>query len=490
MTHPKIDLALVGRLVRRRWHALVALALLGALLGYGLSFVLSPGYVSASKILLQGERDKDQLPGESEVATSSVVLDRVAQTLGWGVTGRDLRDRVTAVVDLNVIQISGSAESPERARQLTDQVTTQYVIFSAQISGSGADPVPQRSPDELQRGIDAANSKIRQLRASPSANAPDAEGGRVRTQIERAQGDLRRALEDLSRAGRQNGATLSRSSGSVIEPATLPTAPASPSTIELIAAGALALAAVGVFGHLLRLRLDARLWEPEEVAAALGTPVLGRVEGSGAPNRAAGRRGPWRDDLRWSRTDPFPAGDGPTRQARYTRALRNLRRDLPRAGEGPEVLVLTVNGDSTALSAVTELVSAAAADGPVRLVGEDRGLLESVLAGARERGMGAMVSAGPPLPRGLARTTFEVVVVSPLRPRVPEGVGASRAVVVLTLGTLTGLELAALGVACTEADRRLFGAVLVAPRVTRPGRAPAEPARGASDPATAGAGAS
>ncbi len=51
-------------------------------------------------------------------------------------TGRDLRSRVSAAVDMNVIEIHGAADSPEQAQQLTDQVTDEYVAFAAQISGA------------------------------------------------------------------------------------------------------------------------------------------------------------------------------------------------------------------------------------------------------------------------------------------------------------------------------------------------------------------
>ncbi len=61
--YPEIDLAMVGRLIRCRWQVLTALALLGAVLGFGLSFVLSPGYVSDSKVVPAGRTGQGPAAG-------------------------------------------------------------------------------------------------------------------------------------------------------------------------------------------------------------------------------------------------------------------------------------------------------------------------------------------------------------------------------------------------------------------------------------------
>ena len=117
-----------------RWTVLAALAVLGAILGAGASLLLSPGYLSSSKVLLQGSREKDALPGEAQIATSLVVLDRTATALNWGVSGNDLQGVVSAaVLDGNVIQIRATASTPERAQQLTDRATLEYIRFSTQI---------------------------------------------------------------------------------------------------------------------------------------------------------------------------------------------------------------------------------------------------------------------------------------------------------------------------------------------------------------------
>ena len=87
MNETSIDLALIWRLVRRRKAALLVLAVLGACVGAALSLVLSPGYVSTSKVLLQGSRNPNEVPvrpawspacGPAETPRTSTPHPRVA----------------------------------------------------------------------------------------------------------------------------------------------------------------------------------------------------------------------------------------------------------------------------------------------------------------------------------------------------------------------------------------------------------------------------
>ncbi|MCA1673008.1 MAG: hypothetical protein LC799_12705 [Actinobacteria bacterium] len=113
-----VRLSVIGQIVRSRWRLLAVLAAVGALLGVGASLLFSPGYESTSSVLLQGSQGEEDLLTEAQIATSSVVLDRTAAALGWDVTGEDLRGMVTAeVLDGNVIEVGGLAESPDRAQQ-------------------------------------------------------------------------------------------------------------------------------------------------------------------------------------------------------------------------------------------------------------------------------------------------------------------------------------------------------------------------------------
>lgn len=126
----------VGPIVRNRWRLLAALAAAGAALGVGTAVLASPGHTTSSAVLVPGTHDPSELRTEARIATSSAVLDRAADVLGWGVPGAGLRDAVSAdTVDGNVIEIAATADTPEKARQLADAVAHSYVTFAARFVG-------------------------------------------------------------------------------------------------------------------------------------------------------------------------------------------------------------------------------------------------------------------------------------------------------------------------------------------------------------------
>ena len=123
-TEDTARLATLGMIVRRRWRLLVALAVLGAIVGALASLLFSPGYQTSTSVLLQGPREPDELLTETQIAMSTVVLERASTELGWNLTGTELQDSVTAeVADGNVIAITATAETAERAQQLADQAS-------------------------------------------------------------------------------------------------------------------------------------------------------------------------------------------------------------------------------------------------------------------------------------------------------------------------------------------------------------------------------
>src|SRR5262245_61655861 len=119
-------LSIVWQVLRRRWRLLIVIAVAGALAGAGASLLFSPGYETSTSVLLQGPRDPDELLTEAQVAKSSVVLDRAAGALKWGVSGAELAPQITAAVaDGNIIEVTAMADTPERAQQLADRVAQE-----------------------------------------------------------------------------------------------------------------------------------------------------------------------------------------------------------------------------------------------------------------------------------------------------------------------------------------------------------------------------
>jgi capsular polysaccharide biosynthesis protein len=474
-----VSSALLGRLLRRRWAVLITLAALGALLGAGASQLLSPGYESASKVLAQGARDSKQMLSETEVATSLVVLDRAATALGWGQTGADLRRHVTATVgNGNVVEIRGTADTAERAQQLTDRITSEYIAFSTQVgqnASDAAEKAAQRSRDLVQQRIDDANQKIAQLQASPPAD-PQTAAGQLQ-QLQQTVADATKQLDTIGTQAQseQLTASLDQANMTVIEPAVLPGGQASPTLLQLIGAGAAAMLALGVFGHLVALRTDRRLRRDSEVAAALGAPVLGTVEVAHPPvaRSLPGRIGSlFHDDRRWA-LDGVPApGDGPDGVLFYHRVLTRLRH-LRGAQAG--LLAVLPAGDPVARRAAALLATAAAADrADLVIVADGDGMWEALAdatAGADGPGPIVVASTDPAPPPN--RPVLRIVEVPTTRPVLPEVDRGSTTVLVLTAGTLTGWDVAAITDACAIAGSTPVGAILAVPvRVSARAEAP------------------
>jgi capsular polysaccharide biosynthesis protein len=471
-----LNLALVVRLVRHRWPVLASLAVLGALIGAGASLLLSPGYQSSSKVLLQGNRDTASQSSEVQIATSLVVLDRTAQSLQWGETGSDLRGRILASpLDGNVIEIVGVASTPERAQQLTDQATREYIGFSTQIvndARAAFDDVARQNRDRVQKKVDETQRRVAELEGSPQVSAEGAEGtkardelARARTTLEQAQGELEKLTENDQNSDLEG--SLLQASVRVIEPAVQPSGPASPTLGELIGFGALAAVLLGLLAHLAALRSDRRPRDATGIAVASGAPLLGTVEVAAAARPRS--RFSLRDDRRWVEPNLGASSDVAARASRCRRALDRLRAKDGRL----HLLALVHDDDADARTAVLDMAVAATEAGRgVSVNTEDRVLVDAVRRAADRLGGAAVLAAGG---GGSATPThIEVCIVPVERPLVPTATAGRATVLVVTQGRRTGWELAQVGAACTEAGQPLAGVVVavanVVERATGPGR--------------------
>ena len=471
MNETSIDLALIWRLVRRRKATLLVLAVLGACVGAALSLVLSPGYVSTSKVLLQGSRNPNEVPGETQIATSLIVLDHAADDLGWGVTGSQLQSRVSAVItDGNVLEINGAAPTPEAAQQLTDKVTSEYVNFSSQIVSDAAKASSDSTAQArttIQQKIDDANKRITEIQTSPAITSQGPDGEQARNDLQQQQrvvADATKQLDQLDSASESAAlnASLSGSSTRIIQLPTLPTSHGSPTLVQLVLGGAAALALLGVLGHLIALRTDKRLRRAQDMAESFGAPVLGIV-GAAAVQAAKpsllGRL--LHDDRRWAYRAVPVVDDGRGRDARYQRVLRRLQ---PSGRGAAEIVVVVPSDDQTALRALVDLAVAAAAGSlPVALVTEDEGWAGEVALVAESRGVGSGLTAGPAVPEPGSAFTIVVARVVAAQPTVPD-IGTTNGVLLLVeVGTRTSWELAGIAGACVDAGHPLLGLVAVVP---------------------------
>ncbi|MER5888839.1 polysaccharide biosynthesis protein [Streptomyces sp. NPDC001941] len=422
MSDDTVRLVTVGRIFRRRWRLLVVAAVVGALVGYGASVLLfPPRYTALASVLLPGQWEERELLTQAEIATSSSVIDRAATTLGWpGVRGVDLKDRVTAAAsDGNIIKISGTAETPERAQRLADQVAAQFVAFAARIGGDTTDPDAASGPEALRQKVEQTNQRITDL-----ANAADpgrtVESVQVRTELEK----LRTSLQDAMKKLDESNPAANKAGMVVMGPAPRPEGQAAPTRTQLLGGGALLFFLVAVVGHLAAARVNRRLRTEPEIAAALGSALLGTVdvpaERSVSRPREDGARALVRRllgaDTRWDLPAPRSSGDEASRRVRYRRVCDRLREQLPAPRR---LLVIVPEGDEIARLAAEQL-AAEAESGPV----------------------------------------LRVVRVGVSEPLVPDRDTESGALVVLSTGSRTAEELGDLAGACADAGHEVVGIVV------------------------------
>lgn len=438
MSDDTIRLLTIGRLLRRRRRLLAVLVVVGALIGYGTSALFPPRYTASASVLLPGQWEERELLTQVEIATSSSVADRAAAALDWrGVSGTELRDRVRAqAADGNIITISGTAETPERAQQLSDRMAQQFVTFAARIAGEGTDADAAAGTQALRQKVRETDRRITEL-AEAADPGRTVESVQARTELEKLRTALQEAMKKLDDAAPAS----SRTGLVVMGPAARPTGEAPPTTPQRVGAGALLFFLLGVVWQLAAARMSRRLDSGGEIAAALGSVLLGTVEvpGEQLAHRHAGRgRARIRRllglDTRWHGPVPRTSGGEADRRIRCRRVCARLREELPAAPR--RVLAVVPEGDVLGRRAAEQLAAETGSD--------------------------------PLLP---------AVEVSVSRPLVPDHDTESGALVVLGPGSWTAEELGGIAGACADAGHRVLGAVVAEPVRARPERPAGRPAQ-------------
>ncbi|MFC8244103.1 Wzz/FepE/Etk N-terminal domain-containing protein [Streptomyces chartreusis] len=434
MSEDTIRLVTVGRILRRRWRLLAVLAVAGALVGYGTSLVFPPRYTASASVLLPGQWEERELLTQVDIVTSSTVVDRAAADLGWtGLSSDELRDRVSAKAsDGNIIKISGTADTPKHAQQLSDRVAQQFVAFAARIAG-GTDSEAATGPEALRQQVKETNRRISDL-ADAADPGRTVESVQARTMLEKLRTSLEEAMTKLDEADPANN----KAGLVVMGPAARPTGEAPPTRVQLVVAGAVLFLLLAVVGHLVAARMNRRLRTEQEIAATLGSALLGTVdvpddrrarrpEGAGSGARIRRLLG---TDTRWDLPDLRRSGDESGRRIRYGRVCARIRELLP----APRLLLVVVpDDDEIARRAAGQLVAEA---------------------------------KGDPLLR--------VVEVSVDRPMVPDRDTESGALVVLGAGSRTAEELAGIAEACADGRHEVVGVVVADPVRARSARSDAD----------------
>jgi capsular exopolysaccharide family len=165
-------------LMRRRWIAIVAFGLLGAIVGSVYALTATPQYVAESELfvaavgadntadLAQGSSySQQQARNYAVVATRQAVLEPVVKTLGLNTSTATLGNEVSASVPLNtsLISISVTDTSPARAAAVANAVATS-------LTNVVIDLVPKRSDGTSPVRLETVqHADVPKFPASPNA---------------------------------------------------------------------------------------------------------------------------------------------------------------------------------------------------------------------------------------------------------------------------------------------------------------------------------
>jgi succinoglycan biosynthesis transport protein ExoP len=197
-----------------------------------------------------------------ELVSLDVVAARTAKRLPrW--TTEEVSDAVdvSARGQSDIVSIKARARSPRAASRVANLFAREYVEFRR-----GADRAKVREAQQLVR------LQLRRLRSGGGADA--SAGGQERGDVIQS---LRGRAEDLSVL-----ASLQTGNAELVEPASPPSAAASPKPVRNGVLGVVAGLLLGVAVALAGDKLDRRLRRPEELEEAFGLPVVGRIPASRA----------------------------------------------------------------------------------------------------------------------------------------------------------------------------------------------------------------
>jgi len=359
-TEPQVDLREYIRILRsRKWSIglVTAVVLLSALF---FSFRQTPLYTSESRVLVLPAGPSSQilqpnLDTERGVADSTAVASIVKTNLNLPGSPDSLLGALSVSVETNtnILDVAYTDPSPARAQQRA----AGFANADLEYKRAQAVEQVQAQATAVQQQINKATEQLatieQQLGNASSPSRQSTLNAQRDTLIARI-GALQQQLE----AVQVSGNTQTRV-GDIVQPATLPSSPSSPSHVRDGALGLIVGLALGTGWALLRERLDDRIKSQSELERRMGAPVLAAVSHVPA----------WRDAgdaVVVTLTDP---------KSPVSEAYRTLRTNLQFLASKQDLRTIVITsptaGDGKTATAVNLAVAMAQADQRVVVVSAD-----------------------------------------------------------------------------------------------------------------------
>ncbi|MGH8773948.1 MAG: hypothetical protein ACRDWI_01870 [Jiangellaceae bacterium] len=483
MSDQVTDLRSTVAALRRRSRVLAATA--GAGLAMGAIYVMvQPPPLTSTALVLLPTPTLDRSSGtdvatQVRIALSATVLGRAGETVEPALPARSVENMVEVSAPTNqIIEVDATSTQASQAQTLSQAVADSYVAYvneTARAVTSAALADLQTREEDLQAQITALQDEItsstgRQQEVDP-ASADGRREAQLLAELRTEQANISLQLDkvkDEIAASAPAGSSAS-AAVSVIQPATTATGP---STVRRLLSwtslGALICTMLAVAGLLATARRDPRVGLRDEIADAVGSPVL-----------AAVRSRPQRSVAGWSTLlETYEAT--PVESWAFRQVLRGLapadrgqdRMGEPRATgkvDHPQsITVVSLSGDGRGLAVGPQLAAFASSLGiATRLdtaVGHDRAAtLWAACAADRAAPPRPGLFVGE-VPKGeTIDLAITLVVVDRRQPDLVDVPTTATTLLSVAAATATELELARVAVAVDDAGRRIDGVVVADP---------------------------
>lgn len=367
-----VELRSVLSVLRRRWGVLIGAAVLGAVAGVGFVLLQPPMYSSTSQVLLPQQTDasgqalEPDVKTQVQVAGSEAVLGPAAENLDPRPSVNDLKDRVEVSSPADyVLQFEASAEDPDAAESLAKALAesqVDYLSGTASSRTNAEQSVLSGRLEALQTSLRSVRNEITQtenrIEDAYAIGADTTVDESALARLTAQQADLVMKIDEVKEQttdGDVSGGARTIQSSSPAERPSLVTWYTVAALIGVLVALLIASAIVVV-----RSRRDRRLWYRDDLADAVGKPVIASVRAL-TPEDVTG----------WTSLLESYAPDSVDEWA-LRRALRDLASDESEAGStthdgGPphpdSITIFALADDSHGIALGPQLASYAAATG-------------------------------------------------------------------------------------------------------------------------------
>jgi capsular exopolysaccharide synthesis family protein len=359
--------------LRRQWPLLVLVTLLAVGVATVWSFRQTPVYQATASVLVNPLSTSPNPPAarpdqlinmtnEKQLALSAAVAEGAGKSLRSSATPDELLEQVSAEVpaDSQILKISYLDTVPLTAQRGANAFAQAYLDYRGGAAVTQVEKVRKALTDQ-QKDLSEKKRQSQEITRNPNALEADKNNAEASLMVFSRQFD--NVSEELAALEQ-----LDLSPGRVIQPAAVPTEPASPKHLLNVGAGAFVGLFLAMAVAFVRDRSDDRLRGREDLAERLDRPVLASI-----PKLSRWKRRPGR--LGWTRRDPFAPIflDEPASAA--AEAYRTLRTRVARLAAQLDInsiMVVSPNvGEGKSTTAANLAVALAESGSDVLLVSAD-----------------------------------------------------------------------------------------------------------------------